>query len=150
MLSLTIVKGFFVTKLGYWLWMFPLTVLAITEAFFGQMIGALIAATPPTIAIILMARKQSAERREAQATLLQRQDKMAEDFDGKFDELRQAEKGKERAEGIIEGGDKERASVAAAAPVASNDPLKMEIVNTKENAVPTIPGIDPHAKKKTK
>lgn len=153
MISFAIAKTVFSYKLGHILWALPFTAIAVTEAFLGQMvislIVALIGATPPTIAIILMARKQSEERRIAQATLMQRQDKMAEDLDGKLDRLSVAERGKERAEGIIEGGDKERAS-AAATPVASGEPMKMEIVNPKSRPVPTIPGTDSDAKKEPK
>lgn len=116
------------------------TTIAITEVFLGQIIGALIAATPPTIAIIFMAKKQSEERRIAQAALLKGQAKMAEDLDGKLDRLSNAETGRAKAEGIIEGGDKERASVAAAVPT---EPAQIEIVNKKENPVPTIQAAEP-------
>lgn len=49
--------------LGVWA---VFTTIAVTEAFLGQLmiavIGALIVAAPPTAAIIIMSRKQSAER----------------------------------------------------------------------------------------
>lgn len=137
MISFAIAKTVFSYKLGHILWALPFTALAVTEAFLGQMViallVALIGATPPTVAIILMARKQSEERRVAQAALMQRQDKMAEDLDGKLNSLRQAEKGQAKAEGIIEGGDKEKARADA----VPTEPAQIEIVNPKSRPVPT-------------
>lgn len=126
-------------------WMAGLALLTVTEAFMGQMIislvVALIGATPPTVAIILMARKQSEERRAAQAVLMEAQNKMAIDLDGKLDRLSRAETGQAKAEGIIEGADKEQARVAVVAATPPPEVIqKMEIMNTEDNAVPTIPG----------
>lgn len=148
MTSLVIAKTLFSSKLGMFLWSFPFVTLAVTEAFLGQMlialVVALIGATPPTVAIILMARKQSEERRIAQVALLENQKKMAEDLDGKLDSLRRAETGQAKAEGIIEGGDKEQARVAAIPVVPTTPeeaiPAKIEIVNPKTRPVPTVPG----------
>lgn len=149
MISLAIAKTIFSGKIGYVLWTLPFTVLAVTEAFLGQLIisliVALIGATPPTIAIIMMAKKQSEERRIAQSALMERQDKMASDLDGKLNSLREAEKGQAKAEGIIEGGDKEQARVAATptVPVNPEAVAKIEIVNPKTRPVPTVPCVDP-------
>lgn len=137
MISFAIAKTVFSYKIGHILWALPFTALAVTEAFLGQMViallVALIGATPPTVAIILMARKQSEERRVAQAALMERQDKMAENLDGKLDRLSKAETGQAKAEGIIEGGEKEQAR-AAATPA---EPAQIEIVNPKSRPVPT-------------
>lgn len=137
MISFAIAKTLFSGKLGHLvLWTLPVfTGIVITEAFLGQMIGALIAATPPTIAIIMLSRRQSEERRIAQEALLQGQKKLTEEvgqarveLDGKLERLSIAERGKERAEGIIEGGDKERA--AAAVPAAKPaQPLEVIVAN---------------------
>lgn len=127
------------------------SIVAVSEAFLGQMlialIVALIGATPPTIAIVLMAKKQSEERRVAQEILMREQQKMAENLDGKLDRLSRAETGQAKAEGIIEGGAKEKAR-ADAEPVApiSPFPTEIKIVNKKSEAVPTIPGIDTEVK----
>lgn len=142
MISFAIAKTLFSGKLGHLvLWTLPVfTGIVITEAFLGQMIGALIAATPPTIAIIMLSRRQSEERRIAQEALLQGQRKMAEDLDGKLDRLSKAETGQALAEGKLEGAATEQARAAAATPEVKADPdsvQKMQIVNDEDNAVPT-------------
>lgn len=154
MISFAIVKTVFSSKLAMWIVGVGMALFAVTEAFLGQLIialiGALIGAAPATWAIIVQSRKQSDERRVAskqasderaksQEALLLGQKKMAEEFDGKFDELRKAEIGQAKAEAITQGEEKERARVAAIpAPTPDHEAVqKMEIVNKEDNAVPT-------------
>lgn len=144
MISFVLAKTLFGGKLWYLsVWMVTCLAAAITEAFLGQMVialvVALIGATPPTVAIILTARKQSDERRIAQDVLLQNQKTMAENLDGKLDRLSRAENAQAKAEGIIEGGEKEQARVAVV-PVVTV-PAQIEIVNPPNRPVPTVPGI---------
>lgn len=124
------------------------SVIAVSEAFLGQMAialtVALIGAAPPTVAIIMMARKQSEERRVAQAALLAGQAVMHKELDGKLDRLSRAETAQAKAEGIIEGGEKEQAR--AAVVVVPTLPTEIKIMNKKDEAVPTIPGIDTETK----
>lgn len=116
------------------LWTVCATV-AVTEAFLGQLViavvVALIGATPPTIAIIIMSRKQSAERREQNKELLEGQKEVVKAVDGqltKFVEAKEqlghaAGKEEERKEQRGREGDKAIAAQAGApTPVIVKNP----------------------------
>lgn len=135
-------KTFLYSKLS--MFGFPLvgTTLAVTESFLGNLIiavvVAVIGATPPTVAIVLMSRKQSDERKAAHLEVINNQAKMKEDLDGKLDRLSKAETGQAKAEGIIEGAAIEREAATHAIPAPDLDKVsKMEIVNQDTNPVPT-------------
>lgn len=117
--------------------------IAVTEGFFGNLviavIVAIIGATPPTVAIVLMSRKQSYERKAAHKEVIDNQTKMKEDLDGKLDRLSNAEKGQALAEGKLEGAAAEQARTTTE-PVHEPDKVhKMEIVNEDDKAIPTRP-----------
>lgn len=145
MISLAIVKTLFSGKLGQlFLWSLPVfTTVAVTEAFVGQIIVALIAAIPPTAAVIITL-----------VVLARGQGKMHKSLDGKLTELVQAKTDVARAEGKQEERTEERdraredapavaAAIAnAAAAAVKTDPdqvNKMLIVNKDAEAVPTRP-----------
>lgn len=133
-------KTFLYSKLS--MFGFPLvgTTLAVTESFLGNLIiavvVAVIGATPPTVAIVLMSRKQSQERETAHREVIENQAKIKEELDGKLDKLSKAEIGQALAEGKIEGAATEQARTA---PHDPNVVSKMEIVNEDDNAIPTRP-----------
>lgn len=124
------------------------TTIAVTEAFLGQLmiavIVALIGAAPPTAAIIIMSRKQSAERRTQNDEVLKAVDgqtsKLVEATQ-KFSHL--AGKEEERVESRLREGEAAIAQAAAAAVVlpgapvlpgsSAESPVHTKITNTTED-----------------
>lgn len=102
------------------------TTIAVAEAFLGQLIiavvVALIGATPPTVAIIIMSRKQSAERQAGNEKLLEGQQGVLKAVDGqlaKFVEAKEqlghaAGKEEERVEARARQGEEAIAKQTAA------------------------------------
>lgn len=145
-LPFTVIKGWKLIALSGWA--ASCFFLAVSEAFIGQMIialvVALIGATPPTVAIILMARKQSEERAAAQVALLAGQEKVARAVDGqlqKFIEAKEetslAKQEAARGQGKEQERTEERERVDAAAA-----PEKVEIVQPPGKSVPVKPDKD--------
>lgn len=133
------------------------TTVAVTEAFMGQLmiavIVALIGAAPPTAAIIIMSRKQSQERREQNKELLEKQDEVVKAVDGQLSKFVEAKQQLGHAEGKAEAqtearvaeGEKALAQqehvaatpVIPAAPVpgTAENPVHNITVNTPEDPV---------------
>lgn len=125
--------------LGFWT---IAATVAVTEAFLGQLmiavVVALIGATPPTIAIILMAKKQSAERAAGNKELLEGQEKMSKAVDGQLSKLVEAKEQLGRAAGKEEARVEARVRQGEAAiakqsegpqpVIVENDPDKPVIV----------------------
>lgn len=109
--------------LGFWV---VFTTFAVTEAFLGQLliavVVALIGATPPTAAIIVMARKQSAERKAANEVVLKA-------VDGQTTKLVEATKQFSHLAGKEEERIEERGRQGEAAKALQADvPTPVEIV----------------------
>lgn len=120
------------------------TTFAVAEAFIGQLviavIVALIGATPPTIAIIIMSRKQSQERLAGNKEILQGQKDVAAAVNGVSHELTKAKEAAAHGEGMQQERTEERArqgegalSVKSASPtpvIVENSPDKPAHVKT--------------------
>lgn len=97
-------------------------------------IVALIGATPPTVAIILMAKKQSAERVAANQALLEGQKEVVKAVDGQLAKFVEAKEQVGHAAGIAQ----ERQEQRGRDDVAKGEgPTKVEVINKKDNPVPT-------------
>lgn len=87
--------------LGVWA---LLTTVAVTEAFLGQLmiavVVALIGAAPPTAAIIIMSRKQSEERRAQNKELLEGQQEVVKAVDGQLTRFVEAKQQLGHASGV--------------------------------------------------
>lgn len=115
------------------------TTVAVTEVFLGQLmiavIVALIGATPPTVAIIIMARKQSAERKAGNKEILEGQEKVAAAVNGVSHELTKAKEAAARGEGIQQERSEERArqgDEALGAKAANPIPTPVIVENPKD------------------
>lgn len=102
-----------------------LAAVAIEETFRGQLIIALIAALPPTGAVVV-----------ALIALMRGQEKMHKSLDGKLSELVQAKGEVAHAQGVQQ----ERSEERERQEVAVKIPAQIEIINTDDNPVPVKPG----------
>lgn len=108
--------------------------IAVTEAFLGQLmiavVVAFITATPPTIAIILSARKQSAERKAANEVVLKA-------VDGQTTKLVEATKQFSHLAGKEEERTEERGRQGEAAR-AKQDAAPAEVIQVNPPENPAI------------
>lgn len=104
------------------------TTIAVTEAFLGQLIiavtVAVIGAIPTTAAVIIMARKQSAERLAGNKELLQGQKEVAKAVDGQLAKFVEAKQQLGHREGVEQERKEQRGreGEAAIAQQASPNP----------------------------
>lgn len=100
------------------------TTISVIETFRGQVVLALIAAGPPTAAVIV-----------AMIAMLRGQKAMHLQMNSRLDELLAAKQGVAKAEGV----EQERQEARARASGEDKDAQKVEVINTPDSPVPTKP-----------